>query len=70
WAEADAAEAEGRPVPAQLQDRAYLTENTLVRAPDGGEWVPKSSDRARAIVAVMASKCENGSFPKTCDPAD
>lgn len=56
--------------PQQLQDRSWVNANTLVRTPEDTEWHPISSDAGQAALAVLSRKCEDGSYPTVCSPAD
>lgn len=68
--EADAAHSAGRPPPEEIQDRVFLSSNTLVRRVGSGDWVPRSSDEGQAIIAILTRPCEGGGFPKLCSPDD
>lgn len=66
----DAGQAEGRPVQTKIDDRVYVSDNTLVRTVDDPTWHPSTSAEGRAIKAVLTRRAENGQFPTIVDPSD
>ena len=66
----DKMEARGERGPAIVDDRDAVTEATLVRRVEDAEWVSKASAAGKQIVAIMLERCEDGSYPKQCDPDD
>ncbi|MBK7403302.1 MAG: hypothetical protein IPJ41_01380 [Phycisphaerales bacterium] len=56
--------------PEQLNDRAWVGTNTLVRREDDPSWHAMSSSEGQAALAVLNAKCEDGSYPRVCSPAD
>lgn len=66
--ENDRAAAEGRAGPGEVQDRVYLSEQTLVRAPGDTEWHAQSSVEGQAVLGRVREKCEDGSYPRLVTP--
>lgn len=56
--------------PEPLNDRAWVSRNTLVRAPEDAEWHPMGSPEGQAVLAILSAKCDDGSYPRVCSPAD
>lgn len=56
--------------PEQLEDRVWVSTNTLVRAPDDAEWHAMNSAEGQAALAVLSMECEDGRYPTVCSPAD
>ena len=70
WEAWDLASEEERHQASKLDDRNFVTSNTLVRRIDGDQWYPRNSPEGQAILGVLTRACSNGTYPRIMNPTD